>query len=56
MNKLKHTFLKFNIFVVRFVCDQCKFAIDLTRLEHGVAKADTHLVDMAIGKLYLRGL
>ena len=38
------------------MCDQCKFAIDLTRLEHGVAKADTHLVDMAIGKLHSRGL
>jgi len=34
---------------IRFVCDQCKFSIDLTRLEHSQGKAQVHLVEMAIG-------
>ena len=33
---------------VRFVCDQCKFSIDLTRLQKGTER-NGHLVDMAIG-------
>ena len=33
---------------LRYCCDQCKFSIDLTRLQHNLAK-NTHLVDMAVG-------
>merc|ERR1719186_803999 len=34
---------------LRYVCDQCKFSIDLTRLQHASGKNLSHLVDMAIG-------
>merc|ERR1719495_2299709 len=34
---------------LRYVCDQCKFSIDLTRLQHTSGKSLSHLVDMAIG-------
>ena len=33
---------------MRYCCDQCKFSIDLTRLQHGGDK-NSHLVDMAVG-------
>lgn len=36
-------------FIFRYVCEQCKFGIDLTRLQHGSGKSLSHLVDMAIG-------
>ena len=32
----------------RFVCDQCKLSVDLTRFEHKQAKSDTHLVEMIL--------
>jgi len=34
---------------LRYVCEQCKFSIDLTRLQHASGKNLSHLVDMAIG-------
>ena len=34
---------------LRYVCDQCKFSIDLTRLQHPSGRSHGHLVDMAIG-------
>eukprot|EP00090_Calanus_glacialis_P025693 TRINITY_DN40276_c0_g1_i2.p1 TRINITY_DN40276_c0_g1~~TRINITY_DN40276_c0_g1_i2.p1 ORF type:complete len:2550 (+),score=803.50 TRINITY_DN40276_c0_g1_i2:1143-7652(+) len=34
---------------LRYVCEQCKFGIDLTRLQHASGKSLSHLVDMAIG-------
>ena len=34
---------------LRYVCDQCKFSIDLTRLQHPTGRSHSHLVDMAIG-------
>jgi len=35
--------------VLRYVCEQCKFSIDLTRLQHSSGKSLSHLVDMAVG-------
>jgi len=35
---------------IRYICEQCKFSIDLTRLQHQVGKEGLgHLVDMSIG-------
>merc|ERR1719447_2301255 len=34
---------------LRYVCDQCKFSIDLTRLQHALGRGQSHLVDMSIG-------
>eukprot|EP00092_Neocalanus_flemingeri_P090714 GFUD01114902.1.p1 GENE.GFUD01114902.1~~GFUD01114902.1.p1 ORF type:complete len:2510 (+),score=681.34 GFUD01114902.1:132-7661(+) len=34
---------------LRYVCEQCKFSIDLTRLQHASGRNLSHLVDMAIG-------
>ena len=31
------------------MCEQCKFSIDLTRLQHSSGKSLSHLVDMAVG-------
>lgn len=33
---------------LRYCCDQCKFSIDLTRLQHA-GDRNSHLVDMAVG-------
>ena len=34
---------------LRYVCEQCKFSIDLTRLQHPAGRTHGHLVDMACG-------
>ena len=34
---------------LRYCCEQCKFSIDLTRMQHSVGKTASHLVDMSVG-------
>ena len=52
LNILYKFLLNIYVSVFRFVCDQCKFSIDLTRLQHSVGKSLTHLVDMSLSKLW----